>query len=797
MKKLALLAWLFVWAYAAFPQQVTPNIGLLIQTPPQYPNNWGAITNYNFQKIDTAFAGVGSQWSGAWSSVTAYTAGNFVSYLSNYYLAIQNSTNQNPATQTAYWVQVNGSGSQVYPSAGLAASTGTAWRAPTYHDVVSLWSACGAGYLKFDGTCDTPSGSGGVPFNPDTTKYIFISFSGLYDDNHSLSSAVPVTSWNSDGAGTITVVTTSAHGYAIGDYVDAHTLTGWPNSSTEEPFRGSFQIISAGFTTTQFEFTYTTASHTCSSSCGNVYNANYWGIYQTANMPFIKSHGTVYGYVSSVADMDTNFAANVAPLCAAGAGPNFVIFEAAQNDLSAGDVAPTIEGHFLSLYAQAHTAGCKVIQGSIAAANYGGFADPSIWANVGVLNQFFPQQVQSATNAASGQYIDQYVDYASYLSSTGVQLGGDSAGAYIFAQRTNEAIGTKAGNAPGPIPNTFQWLSGIGINIDNFYNSHQGIGWFDLSDNGHNPCPSPGSGWQCSPVMYLQGPHLHLLNGSGSTDPQLDMFDNQQSTYNNFAWGYDNGSFNNAVLGFHRAGDHSTSNYAGIGVNALSDYTMKFFADGSIVMPFVDPGVATPIGVDTTGKLVPVSSGGGNYFNLAEVAGSTISGSGCAFSGGICTVGTATPGVTITNIPSGYNKLIIRAEWLPAAGGSDDFLVMQINGDGGSDYWWSAVCPLNTGNNSHGNGGTNPGVLFDAGAAGHSSSGTITIQNYGVVTTDGKTFESIGQSWDCAPSGNGGPGSVVGGGWWNNNAAITSIVLTKNSGNNMTAGATFTFEGTN
>jgi len=61
---------------------------------------------------------------------------------------------QNPVTG-------GGGGGMVYPSAGLAASTGSAWRTPTFSDVVVLWAggSC-SGYLKSDGTCGTSSSSG-------------------------------------------------------------------------------------------------------------------------------------------------------------------------------------------------------------------------------------------------------------------------------------------------------------------------------------------------------------------------------------------------------------------------------------------------------------------------------------------------------------------------------------------------------------------------------------------------------------------------------------------------------------
>jgi hypothetical protein len=51
-----------------------------------------------------------------------------------------------------------GGGGMVYPAAGLGASTGSAWRAPTFGDVVGLWTSCTTGYLKFDGTCSSTGG---------------------------------------------------------------------------------------------------------------------------------------------------------------------------------------------------------------------------------------------------------------------------------------------------------------------------------------------------------------------------------------------------------------------------------------------------------------------------------------------------------------------------------------------------------------------------------------------------------------------------------------------------------------
>lgn len=49
-------------------------------------------------------AEVGFTPQGAWSSATAYVANDLVSYNGSSYIAIQASTNQNPASATAYWM---------------------------------------------------------------------------------------------------------------------------------------------------------------------------------------------------------------------------------------------------------------------------------------------------------------------------------------------------------------------------------------------------------------------------------------------------------------------------------------------------------------------------------------------------------------------------------------------------------------------------------------------------------------------------------------------------------------------
>jgi len=54
---------------------------------------------------------VGFSWRGTWSGATAYVVNDVVYYNGSSYISIQNGTNQNPATQTAYWNTVALAGS--------------------------------------------------------------------------------------------------------------------------------------------------------------------------------------------------------------------------------------------------------------------------------------------------------------------------------------------------------------------------------------------------------------------------------------------------------------------------------------------------------------------------------------------------------------------------------------------------------------------------------------------------------------------------------------------------------------
>jgi len=206
------------------------------------------------------------------------------------------------------------------------------------------------------------------------------------------------------------------------------------------------------------------------------------------------------------------------------------------------------------------------------------------------------------------------------------------------------------------------------------------------------------------------------------------------------------------------------------------------------------------------GQTVAASSsgGGGNYINLFELLSGAPTASGCTISGSapkLCTAGSAVASVTISSLPAGYNKLIVTV----VGGGtnnSTDWFDLRFNGDSGSHYWSQAWCPaINSGTNA--NGQSHGFAMFNSNGSGpHQTSFTLTIPNYSVVTTDGKSYDAVGQSWGAENGGGGGPGPCSSGGWWNDGVsssypAITSLTILMESGNNIAANTTFEVEATN
>lgn len=161
MRRALVCGFLFVFSLVGFAQTVTPNLHLTL--PPYAAPNWGVTINGNLSIIDNAIGLLQSPYMGAWSSTAIYSRGQEVSYGGSFYLSSINSNFHNTPGVGSGWSLLPWSGgSMVYPPAGLAASTSSAWRTPLYSDVTALFGggSC-AGFLKSDGTCVS---SPGIPY---------------------------------------------------------------------------------------------------------------------------------------------------------------------------------------------------------------------------------------------------------------------------------------------------------------------------------------------------------------------------------------------------------------------------------------------------------------------------------------------------------------------------------------------------------------------------------------------------------------------------------------------------------
>jgi len=443
------------------------------------------------------------------------------------------------------------------------------------------------------------SGGSSVPLNPTTTDNVFLSFSGLYDDNHQSSPAVAVSTWTC-GTGACTVNTSAPHGLtAAKSYVDMTAVTGF-GATNQTPFNGSF-LVATTPTSTSFTFAYTGSA--ISGSGGSIYDASFWAIYRTAVQPTFLNHGKLYGVESDLASADTNFSTLIAPLCTA-PGPCNLIINAGQNDLNSGASAATIEGHLQSIWAKAHAAGFTVWQGTISGANYGGSPNFNILQDTAAINAWIFGQTINFAASATGQYYDHPIDYANSLSSGALNgyLGSGATPAQndLFADITNTAFLTLSGQFVTP-PIYNYGAGGLLINqgptgawfwMNSNKQLYMQLGVTDI--NGQSGIQIESYTGNNAPPLYIKTNQTNM--GAYAVGPATNQV---------FLWGYnyvgDRNPANNLWLCVY---DPNLGCHNQPGGNPY--YSVQFFLDSTVGFPGVSPGVALPlIGLDSTGKIVP------------------------------------------------------------------------------------------------------------------------------------------------------------------------------------------------
>jgi hypothetical protein len=505
-KQIYVSALIMMSAVASLGQTtITPNIGL--QNPAYGSTNWQVPWYYNTALLDSLLSGNSSLSNllVTWNSAVTYPSGVIVTYNGTAYESLQTTNiNHVPDTSATYWGKLSTTGNTNVSGAGTAGSwavwTGTnilgsatvsvndsslfglnfndttpaatsgyvlgKWQYSGNNisvevpvGVTSLNSETGAVTLQSTGgtiSITTPDSShinletgDYVAYNPSTTAYYLLSSSTLLDDSRAMSSAVTAGAWSCDGT-TCTINTSSAHGYATNDYVDVSSLTSWfsvPSyHGTQDTGIGVFKITVTG--TTQFTFPYTT--NTGSGSGGSVYLANYWAAYQTANMPFIKGHGTFQSEFSVAANLDTNFSSLVN--CASGT-PTYLILEIGQNDILGGSSANTVESNFTSTYTKAHAAGCKIVQVPMLPTSLSLLDESDSYRQkVATVNVWLSKQAKSAANASSGAYWDRFLEPSPDMYTGSNFTCCTVNGAHAFATLINNSFAVQEGVPTGNHP---------------------------------------------------------------------------------------------------------------------------------------------------------------------------------------------------------------------------------------------------------------------------------------------------------------------------------------------------------
>lgn len=457
-------------------------------------------------------------------------------------------------------------------------------------------------------TVNSSGSGGGPPYNPSTTAYYLLGSSAMGDDGHTLSTAVPVSTAVCNGT-TCTVTTTSPHNLTAGwSYVDMTQITGWftgpvwvnPTVGTglnQSTGLGSF-LVQTTPTSTTFTIDYTLNTGTLTG--GNIYDADYWGAYETAHEPLIWGHGTFTWLETSMAVLDSNFANMVK--CTSGS-PTYMMIYGGQNDIYSGVSTATLEGYYQAIWEQGHSAGCTIDQIGLTPGDYGAFGTDAMWTTTNAINLWFPSQRKTFANASGGEYVDRYSNPDAFLwywtpTGTGYQQN--------FADLINQSVAPVNAGLTGPPPVLGYYQSGGG---GDDYVRMAGLDWHLVNSSGGTSIDFNGPASTISQFPAVNGTDDNwtinsILDGSmgiGGAICNLLGYNTSANNYGQFCFNY--------------AGSESTSNYLSLVPTGDSQTTspwIKFFMQGAMQFPNLTAASGTqPLVVDTSGNVTVGSGGGG------------------------------------------------------------------------------------------------------------------------------------------------------------------------------------------
>ena len=158
----------------------------------------------------------------------------------------------------------------------------------------------------------------------------------------------------------------------------------------------------------------------------------------------------------------------------------------------------------------------------------------------------------------------------------------------------------------------------------------------------------------------------------------------------------------------------------------------------------------------------------------------------------------AAASVTFSNIPSGYQDLVLVVNGRVSDSAAAEHLDLQFNGDAGSNYLWQQVNGNGSTAGANGNGSSAVTSLVPCNIPGatapsnDSGSCEISVPSYAATTFNKQVYSVAGYR---SATGSAGSTAWVGTGSWESTAAVTSLTATDDGGGNWNAGSTFAIYG--
>lgn len=314
--------------------------------------------------------------------------------------------------------------------------------------------------------------SGGVQYNPTTTRYFYIGDSRLINSTGGPGN-IAASAISCDGT---TCTVTGANSWSSGDWAYA----GW-DLDLPCMVASYFQVATASGTVITFpESQSFSCTGSVSGTTGTFVWANWMPVAATGTEPFFSGHGTSTLLLrqadggGTVADWDTGFATLLQPkldACLGTAGPCYLTINLGFDDLYASPCSSlstlqgtvTTAGSFRKLLNEIHQRGAiKIIltttsnrfQKSITCS---GNEIQSLTA----LNQWL--LTLKGPGAGTSGYLD-YADAVVDIASAEGQMGNQNfnsdtihwsaRGAFAFADAMNQAMSAQSSFSPGQVPNT-------------------------------------------------------------------------------------------------------------------------------------------------------------------------------------------------------------------------------------------------------------------------------------------------------------------------------------------------------